>query len=79
MSQPFSDQELATWNQSRGRQIEEKAIKWESAAIEYIELLQDELARSSSFLHVHGWTVPDEKVQRGKELRDLLGIKGSGE
>lgn len=53
--------------------------EWTEAAQEYIDLLQGELERSMGFLHVHGWTVPDEKVQRGKELRAILGIKGTGE
>lgn len=52
---------------------------WTEAAVEYIDLLQGELERSMGYLHVHGWTVPDEKVQRGKELRAILDIKGTGE
>jgi hypothetical protein len=43
---------------------------------EYIELLEEELHRSAGFLHVHGWTTPDEKVQRGEELRQAIANEG---
>lgn len=55
---------------------------WEDAAVEYIELLQSALARDAVFLYFHGRVTPDtpdDQVQRGRELREILGIKGTGE
>lgn len=52
---------------------------WITDALEYIDLLQDELAACLGFLHVRGWVTPPEKVEQGQRLREALGIKGSGE
>lgn len=52
--------------------------QWTEAAEEYINLLQDSLAKSAVYLFVHGWVEDDAIVERGKELRAILGIKGSG-
>lgn len=52
--------------------------EWRENAIEYINLLQDACERAAGFLYVHGWHEKPEGVQRGKDLRAALGIKGTG-
>ena len=52
---------------------------WAQAAVEYIHLLQDELAGTAGFMWSHGWRADDAKVHRGVELREILGIRGTGE
>ncbi len=46
------------------------------ALTEYVQLLEDELSLSAGFLHVHGWTVPEERVQRGRQLRLTIAAQG---
>ena len=62
--------------------VQEEGIgidEWVIAALEYINLLGDACAHSAVFLYVHGIEETEENIQRGKELREILGIKGSGE
>lgn len=56
-----------------------EAEAWNTAAVEYIELLQDACARFTLFAHFHGYLESPEVIQRGKELRAILGIKGAGD
>ncbi len=39
---------------------------------EYIELLEEALSNSAGFLHVHGWRESEEKIQKGKDLREKI-------
>lgn len=53
--------------------------QWHAAAVEYIDLLQDACGRSAGSLIVRGWGESEAVIQRGRELRAILGIKGAGE
>ena len=66
------------------RAVSESDLRTDVAAalepiIEYVNLLQDELVRSGGYMHVHGWGADPEAVKRGKRLRAITGIKGTGE
>lgn len=57
----------------------DRLMAWSADAVEYIELLQDAGGRMAGFLFTHGWHEDDAVVQRGKDLRAQLGVKGQGE
>jgi hypothetical protein len=46
---------------------------------EYVDLLGDEIESLSGLAYVHGWKSSPERIERGKRLREKLGIRARGE